>query len=135
MASAPHSAVLRTTALVDESQHEDPAPAAGQAVSGLPAEIFGIWLHSHEEDTPTTTVYRTRGYTFPPSRGRDAVEFRPDGTFIQYGSGPDDRDQAIVSRWQDLGSGRVQITVPANDGSSSVWRILSCAHGVLTIEK
>lgn len=134
MASALHSVVFRTTARVDESQHEDPCPV-GQAVSGLPAEIFGIWLHSHEEDTQTATVYRTRGYKFPLVRGRDAMEFRPDGTFIQYGSGPDDRGQAVIGRWADLGGGRVEITVPQHGGSSSVWRVLSCAHGVLAIEK
>ena len=134
MDSALHSPVLRLIAFRDESQHEDFSPA-GQAVSGLPAEIFGIWLHSHEEDTQTTTVYRTRGYTFPPARGRDAVEFRPDGTFIQYGSGPDDRGQAVTGRWHDLGGGRIQIIVPQDGERSSVWQILSSANGVLTIEK
>jgi hypothetical protein len=132
MTSALHSAVLRVTSLMDESQHEDPRPPS-QAVPL--AEIFGLWLHSQEEDTQTTTVYRPRGYLFPPSRGRSAVEFRPDGTYIEYSSGPDDRGQAIVGSWQDLGSCRVQITVPRSGGSPSVRRILSYAHGVLVIEK
>jgi hypothetical protein len=104
-------------------------------VNGLQSEIFGLWLHSYEEDTETTTVYRTRGYAFPRSRGRRAVEFRPDGTYVEYGSGPDDRGQAVVGRWQDLGGGRVQITVADAGGRSSVWQVLSCANGVLTIEK
>jgi hypothetical protein len=104
-------------------------------VSGLPSEIFGVWLHSYEEDTATTTVYRARGYAFPRSRGRRAVELRPDGTFVQYGSGPDDRGQAVVGRWQDLGRDRIQITVPDAGGESFVWRILSCANGVVRIEK
>jgi hypothetical protein len=119
---------------MDERQHEDLSPA-GQTVSGPPAELFGVWLHSYEEDTETTTVYRTRGYAFPPSRGRDAVEFRPDGTFIEYGSGPDDRGQAVTGRWHDLGGGRIQITIPQDGERSSMWRILSIAHGVLAIEK
>jgi hypothetical protein len=105
-------------------------------MSGLPSEIFGVWLHSYEEDTETTMIYRTRDWAFPRSRGRPAVEFRPDGTYVQYGSGPDDRGgQALVGRWQNLGGGRVQITVPEAGGRSFVWQVRSCANGVLTIEK
>jgi hypothetical protein len=119
---------------MDESQHDDSSPA-GQTVSGLPAEIFGLWLHSYEEDTKATKVYRPPNYPFPPSRGRNAVELRPNGTYIEYSSGPDDRGQAIAGRWQYLGGGRMQITTPGLGDSPSARQILSYVSGVLVIEK
>lgn len=104
-------------------------------MSEPPPEIVGVWLHSHEEDTDSTMVYRPRGYAFPPSRGRDALELRPDGTCIEHGSGPDDRGRAVVGRWDDLGSGGMQITVPRGEGDFSSRRVLSWAPEMLVLEK
>ncbi len=101
----------------------------------LPPEIVGVWLHSHEEDTDSTMVYRPRGYVFPPSRGRDAIDLRSDGTLIEYGSGPDDRGQAVVGRWVDLGHGRLRITIPRGEGIPPTRRVLSWAPDVLAIER
>ena len=36
------------------------------------------WIHSHEEDTDTETVYRPADYDFPLSRGRAGFELKPD---------------------------------------------------------
>lgn len=46
--------------------------------------ITGTWLHSHEEDTADSMVYRHADYAFPPSRGRNGYEFQKDytGTYI-----------------------------------------------------
>ena len=75
-------------------------------MTGPPAEAFGVWLHSHEEDTGSATVYRPAGHPFPPSRGRSAVEIRPDGTYLEHDSGPDDRGRAVaVGRQQPAGHG------------------------------
>ncbi len=35
--------------------------------------LLGHWIHSHEEDAHGVTVYRRKGYSFPPSRGRRGV--------------------------------------------------------------
>ncbi len=49
----------------------------------LPNEIFQRWIHSFEEDKGEITVYRPEEYDFPLSRrGREGIEFRPDGVFI-----------------------------------------------------
>lgn len=92
-------------------------------MNGPPPELTGIWLHSHEEDTGSTMVFRPRTYAFPPTRWRDAIELRADGTCIWHGSSPDDRGQPVPSRWEDLGHGRAQITSPADEGNSPGHRI------------
>lgn len=103
--------------------------------NGPPSGITGFWLHSQEEDTASTTVYRRRGYSFPPSRGRDALELRPDGTCVGYDSGPDDRGRQLTYRWEDDDGPPFGITVQHGDGGSSTRRILSWTPDVLVLEK
>ena len=103
-------------------------------MTGPPAEVFGLWLHSYEEDSGSGRVYRPADHPFPPSRGRSAVELRPDGTYIEYDSGPDDRGRALVGRWEDTGSGGIQLTVRRADGSARTRQVSSCADGVLVLE-
>jgi hypothetical protein len=43
------------------------------------------WMHSHEEDTDATEIYRPAEYAFPPARGRIGYEFIPDGQAIYLG--------------------------------------------------
>jgi len=53
------------------------------------------WVHSHEEDTDDELVFRDAStYSFPPARGRDAFELRPDGSYVETAPGPDDRPAA-----------------------------------------
>jgi hypothetical protein len=44
------------------------------------SHLAQAWVHSHEEDTATTTVYRPAGFPFPPSRGRKGFHLQPGGT-------------------------------------------------------
>lgn len=69
-----------------------PAPEA--------ATLAHRWLHSHEEDTPGQTVYRTAGYAFPPARGRDAFELRADGTALDAPIAPQDGNLSAPARWE-----------------------------------
>ena len=58
------------------------------------------WVHSHEEDTETETVYRPDSFDFPPSRGRTSFDIRSDGTVIQHGIAPTDRGTETAGRWK-----------------------------------
>ena len=60
-----------------------------------PARLQGRWVHSHEEDTDDEMVFRSdsSGYEFPRSRGREALELRPDGTFAGTVPGPADKPE------------------------------------------
>ena len=56
--------------------------------------LAGRWVHSHEEDTADETVFRSADYAFPPSRGREAIELRPDGSYAGTVPGPVDKPVA-----------------------------------------
>ena len=58
------------------------------------------WLHAHEEDTATETVFRPATYKFPPSRGRWGFELNADGTMLDIGLGPADRPQEKAGTWK-----------------------------------
>jgi hypothetical protein len=59
-----------------------------------PDQVAGRWVHSHEEDTPDEMVFRSADYAFPPSRGREAIELRPDGSYAGTVPGPVDKPVA-----------------------------------------
>lgn len=104
-------------------------------MSGIPAEMAGVWLHAHEEDTASTMVFRPRGYALKPARWRDAIEVHPDGTCIWHGSSPDDRGQAFPGRWEDLGGGQARISIPAAAGASFPGQVQSWAPDKLVMGK
>ena len=131
MASARPWAATPPTRPVDDAG----TGLVGRAVSGPPTELAGIWLHSREEDTDSTMVFRPRHYAFPPARWRDAVELGADGTCIWHGSGPDDRGQATPCRWEDPGNGQAQITLPAVGGGMARHRIQSWTPERLVVER
>ena len=58
-----------------------------------PERLQGRWVHSHEEDTDDEIVYRSAasGYDFPRSRGREALELHPDGSYGGVVPGPVDK--------------------------------------------
>ncbi|GAA3166409.1 hypothetical protein GCM10010466_66500 [Planomonospora alba] len=113
---------------------QGPAPGSGSG-SGS-AEIVGSWLHAYEEDTETTRVYRPAEHPFQPSRRvRDGLEFRSDGTFVEFRPGPDDRPRPTAGRWRDRGAGRVQVTFPQGRGDPFELVVLSCEGGVLTVAR
>ena len=76
---------------------------------GVPDELKGHWMHSHEEDSGDVRVYRPADYDFPPARGRRGFELRPDGELLLYGPGATDRPEAATGRWSVSASGRVRL--------------------------
>ena len=63
-----------------------------------PEQLQGRWVHSHEEDTDDEIVYRAEssGYDFPRSRGREALELNPDGSYSGVVPGPTDKPEATA---------------------------------------
>jgi hypothetical protein len=104
-------------------------------VTEPPRDITGIWLHSHEEDTASTMIFRPRGYAFRPARWRDAIEVQADGICIWHGSSADDRGESVPGRWEDLGDGQAEITPVTDAGDALPRRVRSWAADKLIVEK
>lgn len=69
-----------------------------------PERLQNRWLHSHEEDTATDTVYRPASYAFPRSRGRQGFELHADRSLIEIGIAPADGAQESPGTWALNGS-------------------------------
>jgi hypothetical protein len=104
-------------------------------MSELPNEIFRKWMHSFEEDTEGIKVYRPTEYGFPRARGRDGIEFRPDGVFIYLGIGPTDAPRGINGHWKMESSGRVLVSFEGNVQPSRILEILQIDAGILKVRQ
>src|SRR5262245_27229452 len=100
-----------------------------------PASLHGCWLHSHEEDTDTTAVYRRAEYEFPPARGRRGFELRPDGTLIEEGIGPTDKPTATPGRWHLNPDGCLEFFTGPGTGPTRILPILSADADKVVVRK
>jgi hypothetical protein len=67
------------------------------------SHLAQAWVHSHEEDTATTTVYRPATFPFRPSRGRKGFHLQPDGTVTVRQPGPTDQTATAAGTWKLAG--------------------------------
>lgn len=104
-----------------------------KGMNGLPREIFQKWMHSFEEDTGDVTVYRPTEYQFPRARGRAGIEFRLDGTFIDWVIGPADASSEIKGHWHVINPGYVRISFEGNIRAPRVLEIVECNASRLTV--
>ena len=58
------------------------------------------WIHSHEEDTETETVYRPADYDFPLSRGRAGFELKSDNKLAEINIAPTDGTTEKDGSWE-----------------------------------
>lgn len=58
------------------------------------------WIHSHEEDTDTETVYRPADYDFPLSRGRSGFELKSDNKLAEINIAPTDGTTEEAGSWE-----------------------------------
>jgi len=98
----------------------------------LPAEIFRKWIHSREEDQSGVTVYRGENFNFPPARGRDGIEFRRDGTFVEWAIGAGDAQQGITGHWEQSDANHVRITF-AQSRPERTFEIVQVGGDVLKV--
>lgn len=87
----------------------DTATELGRRTTDLPPELFRHWIHSREEDEGDVQFFRPEGSAFPPSRGRDGMDMRPDGSFVQDDIGPGDGIVRTKGRWMQETPGRIAV--------------------------
>jgi len=92
-----------------------------------------LWVHSHEEDTPSETVFRLDSFPLPPSRGRSSFKLAPDGQLRSSGPGPDDRTVSSQGTWS-LDASNV-LTLKRRTGGTTVMKILSIGPDKLVVKK
>ena len=93
------------------------------------------WLHSHEEDTDSVSVYRPSDYNFPASRGRIGYEFRPEGELLYLGIAPADGTVDTNGHWAIESGNLVRIVVPSEGMSPLLLTVLSCDNDKLTVKR
>lgn len=94
--------------------------------------ILGKWAHSHEDDSGDTRVYRPSDYPFPPARGRAGMEFRGDGSFVEYSVGRADAPESSPGRWRAFDDRRVRVDL---GGRTRVFEIVQCDGDILRIRE
>ena len=62
--------------------------------------LIGHWVHSHEEDSGDLKVFRPRSFQFPPSRGREELELKADGSTVVHSPGPVDVPEEAAGTWE-----------------------------------
>jgi hypothetical protein len=102
-------------------------PDAGSGVTGR-------WLHSFEEDHDDVLVYRPADHDFPRARGRDGIEFGPDGSFVDWAVGRGDASEAVPGRWRTADAGGA-LEVTTERGGELVREIVSAAPDRLEIRR
>src|SRR5262245_59292500 len=100
-----------------------------------PHMLAQSWLHSHEEDTPESAVYRPATFAFPLSRGRSGFELKPDGTLIETGPAPDDRRSKKKGTWRLEGTPEAHLVLQPHAGAERTLNILSVDAHRLIVEK
>jgi hypothetical protein len=93
------------------------------------------WVHSHEEDTATETVFRPASFAFPRSRGRSAMALKPDGGLVETGIGPTDRPQESLETWKLEGDDILSIYEKGKRKPKRTMKILSLDKDRLVIKK
>lgn len=85
-----------------------------------PKDLYGQWLHAHEEDVEGMAVFRPANAAFPPSRGRAGMAFDASGALAVIGPGADDRNLKSDSKWRIKRTGQLELgtSLSGIDGTS-----------------
>ena len=97
--------------------------------------IVRHWVHSHEEDTQDTKVYRPANYNFPLSRGRSGLEFQAGGSFIYHGIAAGDGPTELSGRWALADQDHIMIDISGQMISPRFLMVKSCSITRLEIKK
>jgi hypothetical protein len=98
-----------------------------------PPELEGRWMHSFEEDHGDVAVYRPPEHEFPRARGRDGIEFHPDGSFTEWVIGRGDARQPVPGHWRAGGADRLEVSTER--GGEQVLEILHLDRDRLEVRR
>jgi hypothetical protein len=90
-------------------------------------DLHGHWVHAHEEDSGDERVFRPASHPLPRSRGRQELELRPGGTFVERHPGPVDVPVESTGSWSLQGD---QLTL-----GDEVWTVADASPDRLTLKR
>ena len=102
----------------------------------LAAELIDkTWLHSFEEDSGDTLVYRPNTFDFPPSRGRTGFTLESGGVIKRYEIAPTDGLEERMGEWEQLDKRSVQIRMSPDSNPPRHYevQIVSLENSVLKL--
>ncbi|MCJ8165144.1 hypothetical protein MKJ04_09850 [Pontibacter sp. E15-1] len=101
------------------------------------ALVNKTWLHSFEEDSGDTVVYRPNTFDFPPSRGRTGFTLESGGVIKRYEIAPADGLEEQTGVWEQLTRDRVQIRMQPGSNPPQAYevQILSLEGEVLKVRR
>jgi hypothetical protein len=82
------------------------------------------WTHSHEEDSQEGMVFRPSGFVFPPSRGREGFELRPDHSFVDIAVAPMDGTIEQEGTWAIVDDPCLAIRLRHGQGPHRFLRVI-----------
>jgi hypothetical protein len=97
--------------------------------------MFRRWTHSREEDTSDVTVFRPSSFAFPPSRGREGIEFRENGEVFHYRIGATDRSEAVAGQWHIERDNTIEVDSPGTPLSPYRLVVISVDNEVLKVRR
>ena len=93
------------------------------------------WVHSHEEDTADTMVFRAASFKFPRSRGRTSFELKADGALVERSPGAADRSQETYGRWDLEDDQRLAFRPAPGAPPHRVFHIVSASPDRLVLKR
>ncbi|AQA21793.1 hypothetical protein BTZ20_0494 [Rhodococcus sp. MTM3W5.2] len=78
-------------------------------------------------------MYRPAGFDFPRARGRDGIEFRPDGSYVDWAIGRGDANEPRAGMWVG-GAENESLELTSAAGERRVVRVARVDRGRLELE-
>jgi hypothetical protein len=97
------------------------------------SQLAQRWIHSREEDSGKSLVYRGEDFDFPPARGRDGFLLHDDGTMQREGPGADDRVAQSPGTWEIQQGNHLVLQSPAGN-RSQVYEIAEVSRDRLVLK-
>lgn len=101
----------------------------------IPPSLLQVWLHSPNEDTADSHVYRPRDLSKSPGRARRGFELRSNGDFVGIGVGQTDASTVAEGKWRLAAPDVIEVSHASSDRPARMMRIVSHSPDRLEIQK
>lgn len=92
--------------------------------------LIGEWVHSHEEDSDNSKVFRLSSYEFPPSRGREKINLKEKGSLVYTPISSNDLPKSYNGTWKVDKSELIL----EFDNKKKTFKIIESANSILKLK-